>query len=188
MPKHIFCAVNPMCAMTTDLPDGVVPKARVKKKVAVVGGGPAGIQAMQTLLDRGHDVTLYEKTGELGGHVIDAAVPSFKNDVRDYLTWMRHTAGQCRARGAKILLNCAATPDRLALEGYDALILALGADPIVPKLPGIDGPNVAWAPLWAWGPVPPRAPPRRCRKRRNGPPGRRASSGRPCPPPRAGPW
>ena len=154
VPKHIFCAVNPMCAMTSDLPDGVVPKAPVKKKVAVVGGGPGGIQAMQTLLDRGHDVTLYEKTGELGGHVIDAAVPSFKNDVRDYLKWMRHTAGQCAARGARILLNTEATPDLLALEGYDALILALGADPIDLGFKGTDRINVAWAPDAQAGKVP----------------------------------
>ena len=145
-PKPIFCAVNPMSAMTSELPDGVVPPARKKKKVAVVGGGPAGIQALQTLLDRGHDVTLYEKGSELGGHVIEAAVPPFKNDVRDYLRWMRHTAEQCRERGARILLNKEATAGELALAGYNALVLALGAEPIVPKLPGIDGPNVIWAP------------------------------------------
>ena len=114
--------------------------------MAVVGGGPAGIQALQTLLDRGHEVTLYEKGEDLGGHVIEAAVPPFKNDVRDYLRWMRHTAEQCKARGARILLNTEATADMLTLEGYDALVLALGAEPIVPKLPGIDGPNVFWAP------------------------------------------
>ena len=145
-PKPIFCAVNPMSAMTSELRDGVVPKARVKKRVAIVGGGPAGIQALQTLLDRGHDVTLYEKGSELGGHVIEAAVPPFKNDVRDYLRWMQHTADQCKVRGARILLNTEASPDMLTLEGYDALVLALGADPIVPRLPGIDGPNVLWAP------------------------------------------
>jgi len=145
-PKPIFCAVNPMSAMTGELRDGVVPPAPVKKRVAVVGGGPAGIQAMQTLLDRGHDVTLYEKGSELGGHVIDAAVPSFKGDVRDYLRWMRHTAGLCRARGARILLNCPATPDTLSIASYDAVILALGADPIVPRVPGIELPHVAWAP------------------------------------------
>ena len=146
VPKHIFCAVNPMCAMTSDLPDGVIPKAQAKKKTAVVGGGPGGIQAMQTLLDRGHDVTLYERSGELGGHVIDAAVAPFKFDVKDYLKWLQHTAQQCRDRGAKILLNTEATPDILNAEGYDAVILALGADPIVPNIPGINRPNVAWAP------------------------------------------
>ena len=145
-PKPIFCAVNPMSGMTSDLPDGVVPKAPVKKRVAIVGGGPAGIQALQTLLDRGHDVTLYEKSGALGGHVIEAAVPPFKQDVRDYLQWMRHTAQQCAERGAKILLNAAATPEVLEKEHYDALILALGAEPFTPNVPGIRGANVLWAP------------------------------------------
>ena len=145
-PKPIFCAVNPMCAMTSELRDGVVPKAPKPKRIAVVGGGPAGITAMETLLDRGHQVTLYEKSDQLGGHVADAAVPPFKGDVADYLRWLRHTADQCRARGARILLNTAATPELLALEGYDGLVLALGAEPIVPSLPGIEGPNVAWAP------------------------------------------
>ena len=145
-PKPIFCAVNPMSGMTSALPDGQIPKAPVKKKAAVVGGGPGGIQALQTLLDRGHDVTLYEKSGQLGGSVIHAAVPPFKQDMQDYLKWMRHTAAQCVARGAKVLLNTAATPALLEKEGYDIIILALGADPITPKIPGVELPHVSWAP------------------------------------------
>jgi len=145
-PKPIFCAVNPMSAHTSDLPDGIIPKASVSKRVAIVGGGPAGIQALQTLLDRGHSVTLYEKTGALGGHVQDAAIPPFKNDVRDYLTWMRHTARQCVQRGAVIHLNTEATADLLNKEHYDAIVLALGADPITPNVPGIHRSNVGWAP------------------------------------------
>ena len=146
VPKPIFCAVNPMSAMTSELKDGVVPKAPVKKRVAVVGGGPAGIQALQTLLDRGHDVTLYEKSGELGGSVIPATAAPFKNDMRDYLQWMRHTVSQCRARGAKVLLNTEATKEMLDVEGYDAIVIAAGATPVVPRVPGIDKPNVCWAP------------------------------------------
>jgi len=145
VPKHISCAVNPMCGMTSVLRDGVVPKAEVKKRMAIVGGGPAGIQALQTLLDRGHDVTLYEKTDVLGGHVIEAAAAPFKQDMKDYLAWMRHTAGQCEERGAKILLNTAATKELLDREQYDGIILALGADPIVPNVPGIQNKNVYWA-------------------------------------------
>ena len=147
IPKPIYCAINPMSAMTSELRDGVVPKALVKKKVAVVGGGPGGIQAVETLLQRGHDVTLYEKSGELGGNVIGAAAPPFKVDVRDYLRWLRHTADQCRERGARILLNTECTKELLDREKYDAVVIAVGAEPVVPEnIPGIHKPHVSWAP------------------------------------------
>ena len=147
IPKPIYCAINPMSAMAGKFPDGVVPKAPVKKRVAVIGGGPGGVQALQTLLDRGHDVTLYEKSGEIGGNVIGAAAPPFKVDAQDYLKWMRHTVAQCVERGAKVLLNTEATKDLLDLERYDAIVIAVGADPIIPRsIPGIDKPHVAWAP------------------------------------------
>jgi 2,4-dienoyl-CoA reductase-like NADH-dependent reductase (Old Yellow Enzyme family)/thioredoxin reductase len=143
IPKPQFCAVNPMVFMCRDLIDGEVPKAPVKKKVAVIGGGPAGITALTTLVDRGHDVTLYEKTGDLGGNVIGAAVPPFKTDCQDYLKWLVLQAEKAPAR---ILLNTEATADVLNKENYDALIIAVGAEPIMPNLPGIDKPHVSWAP------------------------------------------
>jgi 2,4-dienoyl-CoA reductase-like NADH-dependent reductase (Old Yellow Enzyme family)/thioredoxin reductase len=147
IPKPIFCAVNPMSGMTSVLKDGRVPKAERKKRVAVVGGGPGGVQALQTLLDRGHDVTLYEKTGEIGGNLIVAAAPPFKEDLRDYVKWMRHTVDQCVARGAKVLLNTEATKELLDKEQYDALVIAVGAEPVVPeKIPGIHDPIVGWGP------------------------------------------
>ncbi|MDR2615654.1 MAG: NAD(P)/FAD-dependent oxidoreductase [Oscillospiraceae bacterium] len=146
VPKPMYCAVNPMATMTTEFRDGVVPKAETVKKVAVIGGGPGGITAMQTLLQRGHDVTLYEKSGRLGGNVVGAAEPEFKRDMRDYLTWLRHSAAQCAERGARILLNTEATKDVLELESYDALVIAVGADPIVPDgIPGIHKPCVRLA-------------------------------------------
>ena len=146
-PKPMFCAVNPIATMTSELRDGVVPTARIRKKVAVVGGGPGGIQAMETLIDRGHAVTLYEKSGSLGGNVIRGAEPPFKVDMKDYLEWLRHTAAQCAGKGARILLNTEATKDMLDLEEYDAIVIAAGADPIVPAdISGIGKPHVKWAP------------------------------------------
>ena len=147
VPKPIYCAVNPMSGMTSVLRDGVVPKAVEKKKVAVIGGGPGGIQALMTLCERGHDVTLYEATGELGGMVSKAALPDFKIDVKDYLVWLRYQANKYAEKyGAKILLNTKATKEMIDAENYDAVIIAIGAEPIVPKVPGIDLPHVAWAP------------------------------------------
>ena len=155
VPKPIWCAVNPMSAMTSELRDGVVPLAREKKRVAVVGGGPGGIQALMTLCERGHDVTLYEKTGELGGNVIGAAIPPFKLDCQDYLKWLRYQAKKyAKKYGAKILLNTEATKDLLDLEGYDAIIIANGSRPLVPNLPGIHKPHVAWAPHAEMGKAP----------------------------------
>ena len=68
---------------------------------------------------------------------------------------MKHTASQCEARGAKILLNTPCTKEILDRERYDAVVLAVGAEPIAPKsIPGIDGPNVFWAPDAERGLVP----------------------------------
>ncbi len=142
IPAVLNCAVNPYLGEEVEFPAAKVPKAEVRKRVAVVGGGPAGIQAMLTLIDRGHDVTLYEKTGQLGGNVIPAAAPSFKLDMKDYLKYLQHQGAKAPAR---VLLNTEATKELLDREKYDALIIAVGAKPIIPRLPGIDKPHVHWA-------------------------------------------
>ena len=144
IPKPIYCAVNPISGMTAYLQDGQVPKAAVRKKTAVVGGGPAGIQALMTLCDRGHDVTLYEKTDRLGGNVHGAAVPPFKQDAKDYLAWLVRQPARYPAR---VLLNTDVTRELLEKENYDAVVIAVGSEPIIPKsIPGIDLPHVSWAP------------------------------------------
>ncbi len=143
VPAVINCSVNPYLGNEREFPDGKVKKAEVKKKVAVIGGGPAGIQALLTLVDRGHDVTLYEKNDTVGGLIVPGSVHSFKQDIRDYLKYL-----QCQVAKspAKVLLNTEATKEILDKEQYDALIIAVGSKPIVPNLPGIDKPHVHWAP------------------------------------------
>ena len=143
IPAVINCAVNPFCGNETEFPDQKVRPADEKKKVAVVGGGPAGIQAMLTLCERGHDVTIYEKSGHFGGNVIAAAAPTFKKDMQDYLRYLQVQAEKAPARK---LLHTEATKEMLDAERYDALIIAVGADPLIPSLPGIDRPQVHWAP------------------------------------------
>ena len=85
----------------------------MKKKVAVIGGGPAGIQALQTLCERGHDVTLYEMSDHLGGNVVPGSALPFKQDVKDYLDYLVCQANKAPAR---ILLNTEATKEMLDAE------------------------------------------------------------------------
>jgi 2,4-dienoyl-CoA reductase-like NADH-dependent reductase (Old Yellow Enzyme family)/NADPH-dependent 2,4-dienoyl-CoA reductase/sulfur reductase-like enzyme len=141
-PRIINCAVNPISGLTSVLKDGTIPKAETKKKIGIVGGGPAGVYAMMAACGRGHDVTLYEKTGRFGGNLIPAAASFMKFDMRDYLAWFEREAAK---QPAKILLNTEATGDMVAKENFDALIIAVGAEPARPPIPGIDKPHVHWA-------------------------------------------
>ncbi len=143
IPAVINCAVNPFIGNETEFPGARVPKAAVKKRVAVIGGGPAGIQALQTLCERGHDVTLYESGDRLGGNVVHGSVLPFKQDVKDYLDYLVCQANKAPAR---VLLNTEATKEMLNAEKYDALIIAVGSRPVIPRIPGIDKPHVHWAP------------------------------------------
>ncbi len=143
VPAVINCAVNPFLGNETEFSEAKVEKADVTKRVAVVGGGLAGIQALLTLCERGHDVTLYEMSDHLGGHLVPGSALPFKQDVRDYLDYLLRQAQKAPAR---ILLNTEATKEMLDSEGYDALIIAVGSSPVVPVVPGIDKPHVHWAP------------------------------------------
>jgi len=144
-PKEINCAVNPLMGLTRIIRESELPLARNKKKLAVIGGGPAGLTALFTGVERGHDVTLYEKTGRVGGQIIPGAAAAFKVDMKDYLKWLEvQTQKIVKAGAARVLLNTEATPELIDLEGYDAIIIAVGADPIIPNVPGIDKPHVMW--------------------------------------------
>ena len=155
IPAVINCAVNPFLGNETEFPDNRVKAVEIKKRIAVIGGGPAGIQAAITLCERGHGVTLYEKSFQLGGNLVLGAVHSFKQDLRDYIKYL---LCQLNKTNTKVLLNTEATKKILDAEKFDGLIIAVGASPIIPDLPGIDKPHVYWAPDAEAGPrnLPPR--------------------------------
>jgi NADPH-dependent 2,4-dienoyl-CoA reductase/sulfur reductase-like enzyme len=134
-----------------DYPEGRLPLAPVRKRVAVIGGGPAGIETVKRLLERGHDVTLYEQSDRIGGRIKDACGAPFKNDLRDYLKYMQEYAENC---GARVLLNTKAEPEMLAAEGYDEVVVAIGAVPVMPSFSGTADIPVYWAPDAENGRVP----------------------------------
>jgi 2,4-dienoyl-CoA reductase-like NADH-dependent reductase (Old Yellow Enzyme family)/thioredoxin reductase len=146
-PKEMNCAVNPMSGLTRLLKETDLPPAVHKKKVAVVGGGVAGLTAVQTLVERGHDVTLYEKSDVLGGQIVPAAAPPIKVDMKAYLKYLQTQITKLvKADKVRLFMNTEATPGILEPEGYDAVIIAVGSEPIIPRsIPGIDKANVMWA-------------------------------------------
>ena len=128
------CSVNPEMGLATRLPL-MVTAPKQKLKVAVVGGGPAGMEAAVVAAGRGHDVTLYEKSGSLGGQLCIADAAQGKWPVRNFKNYL---ARQLYKRGVKVLLNTAATPELIKEGGYDAVLVGAGALPNIPNIPGAD--------------------------------------------------
>ncbi|MCD8332198.1 MAG: NAD(P)-binding protein, partial [Oscillospiraceae bacterium] len=135
--RPVRCAVNPVVGREGKFSD--IRPARIKKKVVVVGGGAAGMMAAQTLTDRGHTVVLFEEKDHLGGHLPDICKLPFKDDLKQYTEWNVRTTLQC---GADVRLNTRATPELIAAEDPDALMIATGSRLTKPRIPGIDGENV----------------------------------------------
>jgi 2,4-dienoyl-CoA reductase (NADPH2) len=132
------CLVNPRVGREWD-PAYEIRPAEKKKKVLVVGGGPAGMESARVAALRGHDVTLYEKSNELGGQMKLGAKTPLLYDWHDLI---RYYSTQLTKTGVKVELGKEATADLINKEKPDVLILATGAKTAIPKLPGIEKKNV----------------------------------------------
>ncbi|GMU47846.1 MAG: NADPH-dependent 2,4-dienoyl-CoA reductase [Candidatus Desulfobacillus denitrificans] len=140
---HIFerktcsCLVNPRACNETEL---TIRPAAAKKKVAVVGAGPAGLAFATTAAERGHDVTLFEAAPEIGGQFNLAKRIPGKEEFGETLRYFRR---RLDATGVKVKVSHRTTAAELASDGFDHIALATGILPRTPEIPGIDHPKVA---------------------------------------------
>ncbi len=129
--KYVSCSVNPTTGMEREY--SLVPAAKAKS-VVVVGGGPAGLEAARVAALRGHRVTLWEKDTRLGGNMVAASAAEFKRDIRPFIEYL---ITQVTKLGVKIELGWEATAEQVLSGNPDAVILATGATPLVPRIPGM---------------------------------------------------
>jgi 2,4-dienoyl-CoA reductase (NADPH2) len=129
------CVVNPRAGRETEL---VFKKTTSLKSIAVVGGGPAGLSCAAHAAERGHAVTLYEKSSGLGGQFNLAKRIPGKQEFGESIAYFTE---RLRRAGVKVVLGRA--PEESELQAFDEVVIATGVDPRTPQIPGIDGPNVA---------------------------------------------
>jgi len=133
------CEVNPAVGREGEFK---ITPAVTSKSVMVVGGGIAGMEAARVAALRGHEVTLVEKGEGLGGHLIEASVPRFKEKTKQLLDW---AATQVYKGGVKVQLKTEVTPSLVQKLKPEVLIIAVGSDFIIPPVPGAGRPCAATA-------------------------------------------
>jgi NADPH-dependent 2,4-dienoyl-CoA reductase/sulfur reductase-like enzyme len=133
------CAVNAVMGHEREYEIQPVGKT---KKVVIVGGGPAGMEAARVAALRGHHVVLYEKAPRLGGQLIVAALPPYKEEIALLTEYM---SNQVAKAGVDIRMNAEVTPEMITIDDPDVVVIAVGGTPIMPEMPGVNNANVVIA-------------------------------------------
>lgn len=137
---QFYCSINPESGLEMEMAYALPPASR--KKVLIAGGGIAGMQAAITCAQRGHEVILCEKSGRLGGTLLCEENVPFKQKLSDYL---KQQADIIETSSVEVRLNTLVTPEYAQSIGADVIISAMGARPLMPRIPGISGSNVVSA-------------------------------------------
>lgn len=137
--KYISCAVNPATGMEREF--SLLP-AQKPRSILIVGGGPAGMQAAMVAAQRGHQVSLWEKNDRLGGNLIPASVPEFKKDLGDLTKYL---STQVKKLHVDVTLGREVSSELVQETKPDAVIVATGATPIMPQIPGMEKDKVLTA-------------------------------------------
>lgn len=139
---HIFvgktasCLVNPRACHETEI---IINPTSNKKMVAVVGAGPGGLSCATTLAERGHDVTLYDASEEIGGQLNIARRIPGKEEFKETI---RYFGNRIQKTGVKLRLKEKVSAEDLLKENFDEIVLATGVLPRIPSIPGIESPQV----------------------------------------------
>lgn len=127
------CSVNPVIGIEHRL-QNIVSLPSCQKKIAVIGGGPGGLNAALYLNERGHKPIIFEKSGQLGGLINHSEFAGFKWPLNQYRNYLIH---QIKKHQIPVRFHLEATPDLLKKEKFDAILVAIGGKPIIPQIPGL---------------------------------------------------
>ncbi len=137
--QGVICTINAAAGREREYQIQPAPR---RKRVMIVGGGPAGMEAARVAALRGHRVTLFEKESRLGGQLNLAALPPNKGDI---VPWVNYLIGQLEKAGVETKLNTKSSPGLISKNKPDAVIIAAGGVPLIPDIPGIRSRNVVTA-------------------------------------------